>query len=590
MTKLNPHSVDAHLMKPTHHASAMTATQHGDKTSGIAAGFFHVCLTLLAVLLTACSPEGTDLVVHWKLAGDAKDATGHGHDGENHGADLSASGRTGTKAGAARFDGRDDFISVPHAAALQTGRGDFSIALWLHTTEKVDDDLGEIIGKFDPQRRNGFTLCLRNNTGVAWSQANHRQLQFGIDSGTQPRWRDEGRPGKALCAFSLATHDGVLYAGTCEPGSGESGRVYRYDGPGKWSDCGAPDGSNAVCSLAAFEGRLYAGTGKYRVSGSAQPESENQILGGKVFRYEGGGRWTDCGQLPGVEAIGGMVVFGGRLHATSLYKPAGFFRYQGGIEWEALPAPQDKRAVALGLFNGSLWAGCYDAGLVFRFDGKAWHSYPPLGDNTQTYGMAVLGGGLCVSTWPSGRVYRLSPDDTWQDLGQSGEEKETMGTVLHNGMLYTGTLPLAQVYRYDGGTTWTHTAQLDHTPEVKYRRVWTMAQHQGRLFATTLPSGHIHSLEAGACVTHDRELAPGWHHITAMRAGNRLRIFVDGTPAAESEPFDPAAFDLDNDQPLKIGSGPGDFFHGSLSDVRLYRRALGEMEIKALARDGVAKP
>jgi len=111
-------------MKPTHHASAMPAPQHGNKTSGIAAGFFHACLTLLAVLLPACSPEGTDLAVHWKLAGDVKDATGHGHDGENHGADLSASGRTGTKAGAARFDGRDDFISVPHAAALHAHDGE----------------------------------------------------------------------------------------------------------------------------------------------------------------------------------------------------------------------------------------------------------------------------------------------------------------------------------------------------------------------------------------------------------------------------------------------------------------------------------
>lgn len=543
----------------------------------------------LTVMIPASSADGADLIAHWKLAGDARDATGNGHDGENHGADLAASGRAGTTPGAARFDGRDDFITVRHAAALQTGRGDFSIALWLHTADRVDDDPGEILGKFDPARRNGFTLCLRNNTGVTWSQANLRQLQFGIDSGSEPRWRDEGRPGNALCAFSLATYDGALYAGTCEPGVGESGRVYRYDGPGKWTDCGAPDGSNAVCSLAAFDGRLYAGTGKYRVSGSAQLESENLRLGGKVFRYEGGDRWTDCGQLPGVEAIGGMVVFGGQLHATSLYKPAGFFRYKGGLEWEALPTPEDKRTVALGVFNGSLWAGCYDAGLIFRFDGKAWHHYPPLGDNTQTYAMAILGGGLCVSTWPSGRVFRLAPGDTWQDLGRSGEEKETMGTVLHNGMLYTGTLPLAQVYRYDGGATWTHIAQLDQTPEVKYRRVWTMAQYQGRLLCTTLPSGHVHSLETGACVTLDRELASGWRHITAVRAGNRLRLFVDGALAAESASFDPAAFNLDNDQPLKIGAGPGDYFNGSLSDVHLYGRALGEEEIKALALDGAVK-
>lgn len=538
----------------------------------------------LALTLQSGPVEGAGLIAHWRLAGDAKDATGNGHDGENHGADLTERGRAGTVGSAARFDGRDDFIAVSHKPALQVGRGDFSIALWVNTSGNEDDDLGEIVGKFDQARRAGFTLCLRNNTGVTWSQANYRQLQFGMDSGTEPRWTDEGRPGNAVCAFALAVHDGALYAGTCEPGRDEAGRVYRYDGRGKWTDCGAPDVANTVSSLAAFGGRLYAGTGKYRLGGSAQPESENPRLGGKVFLYEGGNRWTDCGQLPGTEAVGGMVVFGGRLHASSLYKPAGFFRYQGGREWEVLPTPDSKRTVALGLFNGSLWAGAYDGGHVYRFDGKSWHNLPPVGDNTQTYSMAVLNGGLCISTWPSGRVFRLGPDNSWQDIGRCGQEQETMGTLLHNGKLYTGTLPLGEVHRHDGGTTWTRTAQLDQTPGVKYRRAWTMAQHQGRLFCSTLPSGRIHSLEAGACVTLDRELAPGWRHIAAVRAGNRLQLFVDGRRAAESAPFDPARFDLDNDQPLKIGAGPGDFFNGSLSDVRLYGRALKRDEVEALAK------
>src|SRR5262245_9407721 len=33
--------------------------------------------------------EDRDLIGHWKLAGDAKDSSGHGNDGQNHGVNLS---------------------------------------------------------------------------------------------------------------------------------------------------------------------------------------------------------------------------------------------------------------------------------------------------------------------------------------------------------------------------------------------------------------------------------------------------------------------------------------------------------------------
>ena len=61
--------------------------------------------------------------------------------------------------------------------------------------------------------------------------------------------------------------------------------------------------------------------------------------------------------------------------------------------------------------------------------------------------------------------------------------------AVYNGKLYAGTLPLGEVYRYDGDQKWTLTGQLDTTPNVKYRRVWSMAVCQGKLFAGTLPSG-----------------------------------------------------------------------------------------------------
>ena len=42
-----------------------------------------------------------------------------------------------------------------------------------------------------------------------------------------------------------------------------------------------------------------------------------------------------------------------------------------------------------------------------------------------------------------------------------------------------------------GGTTWTLSACVDDTPDVIYRRAWSMAVHGGRLHVGTLPSGKV---------------------------------------------------------------------------------------------------
>jgi hypothetical protein len=517
--------------------------------------------------------------VRWKLAGDANDSAGQ-FDARNHGVRFTAKGPDGQSTAAA-FDGRKARLEVKPDERLCPGAGDLTLALWVHTGESPHDG-GDLVTLYDETKRTGFNLSLRTNAG-ATGAANVRQLQFGIDAGAEPRWTDEGRPGTAVLAFALAAHDGHLYAGTADNASGKTGRVYRYAKTGEWTDCGAPDRCNAVMSLIAYQGNLYAATGKYRFAGSSLPESDNPHPGGGVFRYEGDARWTEVGRLPEVDAVAGMAVFRGRLYASSLYKPAGFFRYESEGQWTALPVPDDKRIESLAVFNGSLWASSYDDARVYRYDGTQWEDLGRLGDDTQTYAFAVHRGRLCVGTWPSGKVF-CRVDDRWEDLGRLGDEREVMGMLVHNGQLYGGTLPLAAVFRYDGGQTWTKTAQLDQTPEVMYRRAWTMAAFDGRLFCSTLPSGHVHSLEAGPCVTYDRELPPGWQHVAAVKHGGVLRLYVNGKRVAESRRFDPAKFALVNKSPLQIGAGSGDYFHGSLFDVRLYRRALDEAEINALMK------
>lgn len=541
-----------------------------------------VCLFSLSLLFinsVAAAEPSVDLkkglAAHWPLTGDVQDKSGHGRDAVNHGAELLADG--------AMFNGGNAFLEVAGKPEL-LGKGDFSLSLWLHTDKDLDDVPGDVISQYDARRRRGFHLSLKNNAGVTFNQANYRQLQFGIDDHRESAWSDCGRPGNAILAFGLAVHEGELYAATCEPGQEDAGRVYRYAGGKEWTDCGAPAACNAVTALAAFDGKLYAGTGKYRLAGSALTESENTHLGGKIFRYEGGDKWTDCGQLPEAEAVGGMVVFRGRLYASSLYRPAGFYRYEGGDKWTDCGTPDGKRVEALGVYNGFLYATSYDGGRVYRYDGKSWTDCGQLGENTQTYSFAVHDGRLFVGTWPSGRVYRFEEIDRWTDMGRLGEELEVMGMLVHNGRLLAGTLPLAEVYEQEGDGVWRKLARLDPTPDVKYRRAWTAAEFQGRLYFSTLPSGKIFSYQAGICVTHDRELPSGWQHVVAIKSADRLQLYVNGARVAEIASFNAADYDLASDQPLRIGFGANDYFCGKLREVRLYERTLNPAEIGELAK------
>jgi hypothetical protein len=551
---------------------------------------------LFAMLLPAMAPCDEALIAHWPLAENGKDVSGNGLHAASHGVDFSAIGPSGTPKTAAAFDGQHALLEIPTHERLQLGTKDFSVSLWVHADSEFDDVPGDLISQYDPATHTGFHLGLKTSAGVTFSQANVRHLQFGVDQDRpEESWLDCGSPGNALLAFALCEYAGDLYAGTCEPGRDDAGHVYRYAGDDNWIDCGAPDRSNSVTSLAVFQGQLYAGTGKYRVAGSSLPESENTTPGGGIFRYDGESKWIDCGHLAESEAVGGMVVYRNRLYASSLYRPAGFFRYEGGTSWKdggSPPRPDDlpgdttqMRVEAMGVYNGYLYATSYDGGRVFRFDGESWLDCGQLADNTQSYAFAILEGRLYVGTWPSGRVYRFEKPHQWTDVGRLGEELEVMGMLVHNGRLIAGTLPLAEVYEFDHKSSWKKLTRLDHTPEVRYRRAWTMAEHDGRLFCSTLPSGKVWSWRAGRVAMSGTAFPPGWHHVAAVRSSGSIKLFIDGLPAAEQSDFSAADYDLSGGQPLRIGFGPNDYFKGKLSDVRLYGRALLDSEIQLDAED-----
>ena len=535
-------------------------------------------LLFLASPLAAAGPAS-----HWPLARDTRNAVPGAPHGETSNLSFAPDGSVGPHA---RFDGRAAQVRIPASPALTIGQSDFTLTLRVHTAAELDDDLGDLVSHYDSGTRTGFTLALRHASGVTHSQPNHRQLQFGIDAGSEPEVRDEGRPGTAIFGQSMAVHAGSLYVGTCESGPNGTGRVFRYLGPGRWEDCGAPDRANSITAMTVWNGHLVVGSGKYRLGGSALKESENPHLGGRIYRHLGGQSWELIRHFPAMESVGGLLVHRGALHVGSLYRPAAFWRGTTDGRWEELSVPGGKRVEALASFNGQIWATGYDEGHVYRREVAGWTDLGRVGEpeNTQTYAFTVHAGRLQVATWRTGKVFEWD-GAAWLDRGRLGSELEVMGMMVHNGALYAGTLPLAQLYRHEGGGDWRLLRQLDTTPDVQYRRVWTMAEYQGRLFATTLPSGHVWSLRAGATVSWDHELPSGWRHIAAQREGDTLRLWVDGEKVAESRRPGAERFNLSHAGPWKIGAGPGDFFNGGLADVRYYRRALGADEIRAIARE-----
>jgi hypothetical protein len=550
--------------------------------------FYAGKIAALIILFISCTGNSSadlkkGLAGHWPLRGNTNDISGNERNAMIKGdIDLNVTGPDGKTGTAAGFNGLNSWFEIPADKSPRPGKEDFSVAVWINISNEFSDVPGDILSQYDPVLHNGFHLSLKSNS-VTTSHANALQLNFGIDSDQVSEWVDCGRPGNAVCSFSMASFNGTLFAGTCEAGKEEYGHVYKYVNAKQWVDCGSPDRSNSVMALAAFNGKLYAGTAKYRLAGSALSESENLQSGGSIFRYEGNKNWINCGQLPATEAIGGLIVYKGALYASSLYRPAGFFRYDGDTKWIDCGTPGGKRVVALGVYNGYIYATSYDGGYVYRYDGTSWTDCGQLGNNTQTYSFAVYQGRLYVGTWPSGRVYRFEDINQWTDMGRLGSELEVMGMLVHNGRMIAGTLPLAEVYSYEGDTIWKKITRLDYTPDVKYRRAWTMAEHDGKVFTSTLPSGKIFSFEAGRNINSDNPMPSGWHHIAAVKSSDRLTLYLDGKQLVQSDPFNSGLFDLNNNKPLRIGFGMNDYFIGSMADIRLYNRSLSAGEIRYLS-------
>jgi len=262
--------------------------------------------------------------------------------------------------------------------------------------------------------------------------------------------------------------------------------------------------------------------------------------------------------------------------------------------------------------NGKLYTAFPCA---YAFDGKTW-SY--IGDTLpagqtwflQTHSLELYQGKLHAGTWPEGKVSVYEGGENWRLVGRVGVDgTEVNALAVYNGKLYGGSIPRAEVCRYDGTPEWTSLKRFyspegwqpalpGHASRKQYNlwtRVTSLTVFDGKLFASTgsctasvldAPSdvrGKVFSMEAGKVASYDDDLGPGWKHITAMRNGGELKVYVDAKLVARSSHFDPAEYDLSTDVPLRIGFGQTEYFAGRMADVRLYNRSLTDQEIQNLA-------
>lgn len=548
------------------------------------------------------------LVGHWKLQGDCRDYSGLENHGVNHGADL----ETGV------FSGAGAYIEIPSHPSLHLGTGDFAICARIHTEREVNDILGDILDKYDPQLRRGITLWLKSSAGGYQAQGTDRHVCFGIDNAQLSDWMDCGRPNPTsnYVSNSLTVFAGSLYAATIDAQEEQDRRhVYRYAGKDQWIDCGqvGTAQSTGVGPLIVHQGNLYAVTTTYdwtRVrTGPYEP--------GRVYRYAGGTTWVDCGQPSDDRTLNCIASYNGKLYVGGGPQTWGVYVQDGENRWRASKlfpksGPQKCFPHTMCCFNGKLYVGWPS---VYAFDGREWTyaGVPSQPERTlQTHSLAVYRGQLCAGTWPLAKVSRYLGGEKWEEFGRVGEDgTEVNALVVYNGKLYGGSIPRAEVCRYDGDDQWTSLNRFYSPPGwnpvppvdnggqptredvAAWSRVTSLTIHQGRLFASIgsctssvldAPAdvrGRVYSMEAGKCISYENDLASGWKRLVAVREKGILKLYVNGKLVAKSAPFDQAAYDVSNNQPLRIGFGQTDYFCGKIADVRIYNRALQDEEIAA---------
>ena len=138
-------------------------------------------------------------------------------------------------------------------------------------------------------------------------------------------------------------------------------------------------------------------------------------------------------------------------------------------------------------------------------------------------------------------------------------------------------------------SAWTRPTELSGYREIFRQecpsRLLFSYQHGGTILSLGLNVGGY--VECDARINPSQVLDGAWHHCAATFDGHHMRVYLDGKeigalqrPGTITTQADATAF-------LGSSSGRGEYFQGSMDDLRIYREALTPREIAQLYRGGV---
>ena len=573
---------------------------------------FHLVLLMVAAISIGSSDViAADLIAHWPLTENTNESVS-GLNAEAHGKVQfgPVDGRP-----SAQFNGLDSYLQVADDSKLALGTGDFSISLWVNPRRPISGIPGDLINKWDASKRRGMNLYLTGGCSAYSSISDARHAHFSVDDAYTGTQKDHGKPSPSNSLISnLVVYDGSLYAGISDATAPqEAARVFRLVDGQTWEDCGRLGDDptiGSVMSLIVHEGKLYAGTGRWdwiiannKYKDNPPPNST------RVYVYEGNKTWRDVGEVGKGARVMCLASFNGTLFAGLDKVGEGrVFRLQGA-EWIDCGVPDGRNVESMMPWGGHLYISTH--GNIYRYDGDG--KFPSIGIEphgiTQIHSMHAHTGKLTLGTWPQGYVLRYAGGDKWDIMGRVGlpadqkQINEINAHIHHGGKMYAGTIPLSEVYRYEQDGQWDKLVQLGRRPNWQvaspdsWMRVVALATYQGRLFAGTGSCrgravdsdpegtlGRVTSFGFGQMASFDKDLPAGWVQLTAVRRGPSLEMYINGKSAAKSLDQPDRSLDLTTNAPLQIGFGDLTYYAGALAEVRIYKGALSEQEIAALAR------
>ena len=456
-----------------------------------------LCLAILATTAGLELPVSAEpavpaakLLAHWPLAHDARDVVGTLH-GQPMNIEFGR-GADGAERLAARFNGSNSMIEIPGSDVPGLATRDFSLALWVQSKTPLTNTFGDVVSQFDPTTRRGFNLYLAGSSPAYSAMSDTCHVHFGIDDGYLGPWEDCGKPwpSNSLVTCLIVFH-GDLYCGIADAQKPQDRtRVFRYDGGTSWIDCGRlgnDPNHHSVQAMVVHEGRLYAGTGIYDwVQAGGHVEGKPAASPTRVFVYEGGTKWRDLGQ----------VGYGSRI-------------------------------LCMGSFNGELFAGVDSIGdgHAYRFDGNDWIDCgSPDGRNFECF--LPLDGKLYAAT--HGNIYEYLDDDSWQAIGIAPHGINQVHSMqVAGGKMILGTWPQGYALRYEGKGQWTKMGRLG-LPEdqAEINEINDLTVYNGKLYAGVIPNAEFYRHEAGNAWTLLGRLAkrsdwkadslPTWLRLTCL--------------------------------------------------------------------------